>query len=88
LTSARGFLEALIFSTKMANGTSDYTFEWSCIVLPDNGAFYINYVITSALIGTAFELMRVSELFSKTNTVEGALYDHGYFRGPFLYMTM
>ncbi len=36
---------------------------WSCIFLPDNGAFFVNYVITSALVGTALELMRFSELF-------------------------
>jgi hypothetical protein len=65
----RGFLEALITTTKLSNGTSNYTFEWSCIFLPDNGAFYVNYAITSALVGTALELMRVSELFSKTNVI-------------------
>ncbi len=36
---------------------------WNCIFLPDNGAFFVNYVITSALVGTALELMRFSELF-------------------------
>ena len=30
---------------------------------PDNGAFFVNYVITSALVGTALEYMRFSELF-------------------------
>ena len=68
----RGILEALISSTKLTNGTSNYTFEWDCIFLPDNGAFFVNYVVTSALVGTALELMRVSELFSKskTNSIE------------------
>lgn len=28
-----------------------------------NGAFFINYIITSAFIGTALELLRFSELF-------------------------
>lgn len=37
--------------------------KWSCIFLPDNGAFFVNYVITCALVGTALELMRFSELF-------------------------
>ena len=65
LTSLRGFLEAFISSTKMTNSTANYTFEWNCIFLPDNGAFFVNYVITSALVGTALELMRVSELLSE-----------------------
>lgn len=33
-----------------------------CIFIPDNGAFFVNYVITSALTGTAIELMRIPEL--------------------------
>ena len=66
LTSLRGFLEAFISSTKLTNGTSNYTFEWNCIFLPDNGAFFVNYVVTSAIIGTALELMRFSELLSKS----------------------
>jgi hypothetical protein len=65
LTSLQGFLEAVISSTRLTNGTSNYTFEWNCIFLPDNGAFFVNYVITSAIVGTALELMRVSELISK-----------------------
>jgi hypothetical protein len=39
------------------------TLKWNCIFLPDNGAFFVNYVITSALVGTALEFMRFSELF-------------------------
>ena len=64
MTSLRGFLEAVVSSTKLTNGTN-YTFEWNCIFLPDNGAFFVNYVVTSAVVGTALELMRVSELFSE-----------------------
>lgn len=30
--------------------------------LPDNGAFFVNYVITSALIGTGMELLRLGSL--------------------------
>jgi hypothetical protein len=36
---------------------------FSCIFLAGNGAFFVNYVITSAFIGTALELLRFSELF-------------------------
>ena len=34
-----------------------------CIFLPSNGSFFVNYTITAALIGTALELLRFSELF-------------------------
>ena len=36
--------------------------NWQCIFLPDNGAFFINYVTTSALVGTGLEIMRFPEL--------------------------
>ncbi|CAB3987312.1 CSC1 2 isoform X1 [Paramuricea clavata] len=34
-----------------------------CVFLPNSGAFFVNYIITSALIGTALELVRLPELF-------------------------
>lgn len=34
-----------------------------CVFLPDNGAFFVNYVITAALIGTGMELLRLGSLF-------------------------
>ncbi|XP_078714704.1 mechanosensitive cation channel TMEM63B-like isoform X1 [Lampetra fluviatilis] len=36
--------------------------RFECVFLPDNGAFFVNYVITSAFIGTAMELLRVPGL--------------------------
>uniref|UniRef100_A0A8C1X4Q5 Transmembrane protein 63C n=1 Tax=Cyprinus carpio TaxID=7962 RepID=A0A8C1X4Q5_CYPCA len=33
-----------------------------CVFLPDNGAFFVNYVITSSLIGTVMELLRIPAL--------------------------
>ncbi|XP_019721065.1 osmosensitive cation channel TMEM63C isoform X1 [Hippocampus comes] len=36
--------------------------KFQCVFLPDNGAFFVNYVITSALIGTAMELLRIPAL--------------------------
>ena len=27
------------------------TYRWECVFLPDNGAFFVNYIITSAFIG-------------------------------------
>ncbi|KAH9641349.1 hypothetical protein HF086_016343 [Spodoptera exigua] len=37
--------------------------RWDCVFLPDKGAFFVNYVITSGFIGTALELIRFPELF-------------------------
>ena len=39
-----------------------YCYLCSCIFLPGNGAFFVSYVITSALVGTGFELIRIPEL--------------------------
>ncbi|XP_015413546.1 PREDICTED: calcium permeable stress-gated cation channel 1 isoform X2 [Myotis davidii] len=40
--------------------------RFKCVFLPDNGAFFINYVITSALLGTGMELLRPGSLFLYT----------------------
>uniref|UniRef100_A0A336MRD6 CSON005226 protein n=1 Tax=Culicoides sonorensis TaxID=179676 RepID=A0A336MRD6_CULSO len=56
LTSAKAFLEWSI------NKREEEGFRFECIFLPDKGAFYVNYIITSAFIGTAAELLRFSEL--------------------------
>ncbi|XP_062037227.1 calcium permeable stress-gated cation channel 1 isoform X1 [Lepus europaeus] len=37
--------------------------RFQCVFLPDNGAFFVNYVITAALLGTGMELMRMGSLF-------------------------
>ncbi|KAK3886905.1 hypothetical protein Pcinc_008961 [Petrolisthes cinctipes] len=58
LTSAKGFAE-FMFGGK----ADDEEFRWQCIFLPDNGAFFVNYIITSAFIGTSLELIRFPELF-------------------------
>ncbi|KAL3289583.1 hypothetical protein HHI36_022996 [Cryptolaemus montrouzieri] len=55
LTSAQTFVE---WSIQLKN----QTVHWECIFLVDKGAFFVNYVITSALIGTALELLRFPEL--------------------------
>nr|XP_020036554.1 calcium permeable stress-gated cation channel 1 [Castor canadensis] len=38
--------------------------RFQCVFLPDNGAFFVNYVITAALIGTGMELLRLGSLFT------------------------
>ncbi|XP_050426981.1 calcium permeable stress-gated cation channel 1-like [Adelges cooleyi] len=56
LTSAHALLE-------LALQTGMETYRWRCVFMPDKGAFFVNYVITSALIGTSLELIRFPELF-------------------------
>ena len=34
-----------------------------CVFLPDNGAFFVNYVITAAFLGTGMDLLRLGSLF-------------------------
>jgi hypothetical protein len=56
LTSAQAFVEWTIhFNDKEQ-------FRWDCIFLPDKGAFFVNYIITAAFIGTALELLRFPDL--------------------------
>ncbi|XP_046401066.1 calcium permeable stress-gated cation channel 1 isoform X1 [Ischnura elegans] len=56
LTSAQAFLIWAVHPTSQAD-------RWKCLFLPDKGAFFVNYVITSSLIGTGLELIRFPELF-------------------------
>nr|XP_018908629.1 PREDICTED: CSC1-like protein 1 isoform X2 [Bemisia tabaci] len=56
LTSASALLEFAI-------NKSNETYRWECLFLPDKGAFFVNYVITSAFIGNSLELIRLGELF-------------------------
>lgn len=58
LTSARGLVEWIAHPS-----TNDAAYRWECVFLPDNGAFFVNYIITSAFIGTALELIRFPDLF-------------------------
>lgn len=54
LTSAQAFLDW----TVNANDTG----RWDCVFLPDQGALFVNYVITAALLGSGLELVRFPEL--------------------------
>lgn len=56
LTSAQALLEWSL------SRNQSMKYKWECIFLPDKGAFFVNYIITSALIGTALELLRFPEL--------------------------
>lgn len=56
LTSAQALLEWTL------QYNDNETYHWDCIFLPDKGAFFVNYIITAAFIGTALELLRFPEL--------------------------
>ena len=43
-------------------GNTTESFPWECIFLPDSGAFFVNYLITAAMIGCGMELIRLPEL--------------------------
>jgi len=68
------------FAPKQENHTEP-VIRWDCIFLPDSGAFFVNYVITSAFIGSGLELIRVPELLwygcclllSRTEAESGAI---------------
>ncbi|XP_078039183.1 transmembrane protein 63 isoform X2 [Augochlora pura] len=55
LTSAQAFLD---WTVNSANDTE----RWDCLFLPDQGALFVNYVITAALLGSGLELVRFAEL--------------------------
>lgn len=57
LTSAQALLDWTFHYN--SNGSE---FRWDCIFLPDKGAFFVNYVITAAFIGTSLELLRFADL--------------------------
>uniref|UniRef100_A0A8C5CT44 Transmembrane protein 63B n=1 Tax=Gadus morhua TaxID=8049 RepID=A0A8C5CT44_GADMO len=44
------------------NHPSLATVRFECVFLPDNGAFFVNYVIASAFIGNAMDLLRIPGL--------------------------
>ena len=50
-----------LFEFKWLNQTSEYSVKWRCI--SDNGAFFLKYVTTCSLIGTALDLLRLPDLF-------------------------
>ncbi|KAM8921057.1 osmosensitive cation channel TMEM63C [Pelodytes ibericus] len=48
-----------LFDTHFLDSAS---IKFQCVFLPNNGAFFVNYVITASLIGTAMELLRIPGL--------------------------
>eukprot|EP00095_Tigriopus_kingsejongensis_P008456 snap_masked-scaffold18_size714446-processed-gene-1.9 protein:Tk08456 transcript:snap_masked-scaffold18_size714446-processed-gene-1.9-mRNA-1 annotation:"hypothetical protein L798_12217" len=66
------FLPTFGFTTAQAsfnfifNENTNDTYRWECVFLPDSGAFFVNYIITTALVGAGLELIRFPELFFYT----------------------
>ncbi|UJR30010.1 hypothetical protein I4U23_017555 [Adineta vaga] len=60
LTSIEGFLRWVFEDT--TEGSRKSRIRWMCVFLPDNGAFFVNYIITSAFIGAAIDLLRLADL--------------------------
>ena len=59
LTSLRALVEFVVHSNPIDRNS---TMMWNCIFLPDNGAFFVNYAVTSSFVGIGLEFMRFSEL--------------------------
>lgn len=58
LTSLAVFLRWLFDKEFLSNGK----LRFECVFLPDQGAFFVNYVITAALVGSGMELLRLPGL--------------------------
>ena len=53
-------IERVVDDILLSNSTEP--FPWECFFLPDSGAFFVNYLITSAMVGCGIELIRLPEL--------------------------
>lgn len=61
-----GFTTAQASFNFILNEGKNDTYRWECVFLPDSGAFFVNYIITTALVGAGLELIRFPELFFYT----------------------
>eukprot|EP00062_Callorhinchus_milii_P009611 gi/632953618/ref/XP_007892522.1/ PREDICTED: transmembrane protein 63A-like isoform X2 [Callorhinchus milii] len=62
LTSLDVFFRWLFDKKFLENGK----IQFECVFLPDQGAFFVNYVIASAFIGNGMELLRLPQLLLYT----------------------
>ncbi|XP_042359515.1 CSC1-like protein 1 [Plectropomus leopardus] len=62
LTSLAVFLRWLFDKEFLVGGK----LRFECVFLPDQGAFFVNYVITAALVGSGMELLRLPGLLLYT----------------------
>jgi len=65
LTSGQATIEFVFrnFRDNDKNNSESDRERWDCIFLPDSGAFFVNYVITSGMIGSGLELIRFPDMF-------------------------
>lgn len=54
-----------VFACLLSKSVSDVS-PCRCVFLPDQGAFFVNYVIASAFIGNGMELLRLPGLILYT----------------------
>ncbi|KAL7677616.1 hypothetical protein ACOME3_003852 [Neoechinorhynchus agilis] len=88
LMSITGFLRWLFQIDYNEDG---FKFQWQCIFLPDNGAFYVNYLITSALMTSVNNLLGlantlglwISQLMAESAPMRHAFYQ--LYTTPFSY---
>ncbi|TSZ83233.1 CSC1-like protein 1 [Bagarius yarrelli] len=55
-----------VFFQQLFNSQSQQKLQFECVFLPDQGAFFVNYVIAAALIGSGMELLRLPNLLLYT----------------------
>lgn len=59
-------VDALVLWVFHPNNQTNGELQWECVFLPDRGAFFLNYIITSTFIGAALQLIRVPDLIFYT----------------------
>ncbi|KAJ7357865.1 Transmembrane protein 63C [Desmophyllum pertusum] len=64
-----------LFHLTLGGKMPEFQSRLACVFLPNNGAFFVNYLITSSLIGTALELCRFPELVSYAGNMSCARND-------------
>jgi hypothetical protein len=57
-----GLMSGRDFILYMFNRGGNFTVRWRCVFLPDNGAFFVNYVTGSAFMACGAELLRIGQL--------------------------
>ncbi|XP_047660008.1 CSC1-like protein 1 isoform X1 [Tachysurus fulvidraco] len=55
-----------VFFRQLFDSQSEGKLRFECVFLPDQGAFFVNYVIAAALVGSGMELLRLPSLLLYT----------------------
>lgn len=62
MSTASSFFINIILVTYALNKCLSLSLFLRCVFLPDQGAFFVNYVIAAALVGSGMELLRLPGL--------------------------